>query len=89
MADEPFEESTLVEQLSSLLFVVFHDRSRDVMASTLERVVLWQPTDSDKEIIAEEYEMFRRYIASSRPEDRPSQLRTKTAASTSPRHEQA
>lgn len=77
VAEEEWESSPLVEQLRSILLVVFRDPSKQVMESELESLVHWQPTDRDVAVMREEYERFRAYIAESRPEDAPTEKQTR------------
>jgi DNA mismatch repair protein MutH len=76
VAEEEWESSPLIEQLRSILLVVFRDSRKQVMESELERLVHWQPTDWDIAVMREEYERFRTCIAESRPEEAPTEKQT-------------
>lgn len=77
VAEEEWESSPLVEQLRSILLVVFRDPHKHVMESELDDIVHLQPTDSDVAVMREEYERFRTCIADSRPEDAPTESHTR------------
>jgi DNA mismatch repair protein MutH len=77
VAEEEWESSPLVEQLRSILLVVFHDPRKVVTEAVLDRVVHWRPTDEDVATMREEYEIFRRYIARSRPDLAPTEAQTR------------
>lgn len=77
VVDEEWESSPLVEQLSSILLVIFHDPRKVVVEAELERVVLWEPTPGDIDVMRREYEVFRRCISESRPEDMPRESQTR------------
>lgn len=76
VAEEEWESSPLVEQLRSILLVVFRDPRKQVLESELTRLIHWQPTSRDVAVMREEYERFRRFIADSRPDDAPKEQQT-------------
>jgi DNA mismatch repair protein MutH len=76
VAEEEWESSPLVEQLRSILLVVFHDPRKVVTEAVLDRVVHWRPTDEDVATMRQEYEILRGHIARSSPDLAPTEAQT-------------
>jgi DNA mismatch repair protein MutH len=77
VAEEEWESSPLVEQLRSILLVVFLDPRKVVTDAVLDRVVHWRPSDEDIATMRDEYEMLRSFIARSRPDLAPTEAQTR------------
>jgi DNA mismatch repair protein MutH len=78
MVDQEWESSDLIDEVSSLFFVVFEaPKGSAVLDARLRTAFFWRPDREELAIMAREWERLRQAFAESRPEDRPQASRTR------------
>ena len=76
VVNETWEDSTLRDQVSHIMFVVFRQVGEDVEGAKLEGAFLWRPSDAQERTMKSEWEKFLHHIRTRTLAERPQATHT-------------